>query len=116
MASTNPPAVKRPGKPRNKRFVQPVVPALPQTSATRKNSELVAYQADQVPNGAIHEAPGGDSRRASTTASLSLPNGVHKDGIPELSGEYAAAEEIRASPLATSPLSQPGTSDPATLG
>ena len=108
MASLNPPAVNRPGKPRNKRFVQPAIPALPQLSAARKNDGRDAPHAEHVANESIQEVSREESRRASTTASLELSNGVHKDEIQETSGEDALAD-IGASPGAPS-ASQPGRS------
>jgi hypothetical protein len=109
MASLNPPAINRPGKPRNKRFVQPAVPALPQLSTTRKNDGRSASDAEHVANGSIQEASREESRRASTTASLELSNEVHKDEIQEALGEDAVAD-IGASPGAPSLASQPGRS------
>ena len=111
MASLNPPAVNRPGKSRNKRFVQPAIPALPQLSTARKNDGRGAPHAEHVANESIQEASREESRRASTTASLELSNGVHKDEIPKTSGEDAVAN-IGASPDAPSPVSQPGRSSP----
>ena len=111
MASPNPPALKRPGKPRNKRFVLPVVPALPHLNTARKTQEIEGHQTEHLANGAIHDASGEHSRRASTTASLNLANGVHKDERPEASAEGAAAE-IGVSSALASPVSQPGRSTP----
>jgi hypothetical protein len=109
MASNNnPPPVKRPAKPKNKRFVQPVVPVLPQLSAARKNNEEPVSRADHVANGFIQEAAEEESRRTSASASLTLPNGVHNDGIQELPGDDAAADQIGASSAARSPVSQSG--------
>lgn len=111
MTSFNPAAVNRPAKPRNKRFVQPVVPALPQITTARKNDERGAHHAEHVANESIQEASREESRRPSTTASLELSNGIHKDEIPETSGEDAVAD-IGASPDAPSLVSQPGRSSP----
>jgi hypothetical protein len=111
MASLNPPAVNRPGKPRNKRFVQPAIPALSQLSTARKNDGRGAPHAEHVANESIQEASQEESRRASTTASLELSNGVHKDEIQEASGEDAMAD-IGASPGAPSPASHPGGLSP----
>jgi hypothetical protein len=111
MASFNPPSVNRPGKPRNKRIVQPVVPALPQLTTARKNDGRGAHHAELVANDFIHHASREESRRASTTVSLELSNGVHKDEIQEASEEDAVAD-IGTSPGAPSPVSKPGRSSP----
>ena len=111
MTSFNPAAVNRPGKQRNKRFVQPVVPALPQITAARKNDGRGAHHTEHVANESIQEASREESRRPSTTASLELSNGVHKeDEIPEASGEDTVVG-IGASADAP-PVSQPGSSSP----
>ena len=110
MTSFNPAAVNRPGKQRNKRFVQPVVPALPQITAARKNDGRGAHHTEHVANESIQEASREESRRPSTTASLELSNGVHRDEIPEASGEDAVVG-IGASADAP-PVSQPGRLPP----
>jgi hypothetical protein len=97
MASSNPPAVKRAGNPRNKRFVQPVV----------------SHQTDLAANGSIQEASEEESRRASAITSPNLPNGVHQDEIQEAS-EKGAAVETEGSSAAASPVSHNGRSAPTT--
>jgi hypothetical protein len=113
MTSFNPAAANRPVKPRGKRFVQPVVPALPQITTARKNDGRGAHHAEHVANESIQEASREESRWPSTTASLELSNGVHKDEIPETSGEDAVAG-IEASLEAPSLVSQPGRLSPMT--
>jgi hypothetical protein len=112
MASSDSPAVKRPGKAKNKRFVQPVIPALPQIAGTRKNHEIGAYQIELAANGSTKKALGEESSRASTNATLNLPNGVHKDEIQEAS-EKSAPVEPEPSSAAPSHTSQNGRSAPA---
>jgi hypothetical protein len=111
MTSFNPAAVNRAGKLRNKRFVQPVVPVLPQITAARKNEGRGAHHAELVANESIKEASREESRRPSTTAPLELSNGVHKEEIPEASGEDVVAD-VGAPQDAPSPVPQPGRSSP----
>src|ERR1700733_4889363 len=111
MTSFNPAAVNRPVKPRSKRFVQPVVPALPQITTARKNDERAAHHVEHGANESIQEASREESEWPSTTASLELSNGVHKDEISQTLGEDAVAD-IGASLDAPSPVSPPGRSSP----
>jgi hypothetical protein len=111
MTSFNPTAANRPVKPRSKRFVQPVIPALPQITTARKNDGGAVHHVEHGANESIQEASREESGWPSTTASLELSNGVHKDEIPETSGEDAVAG-IEASLDAPSLVSQPGRSSP----
>jgi hypothetical protein len=77
-------------------------------TAARKNDGRGAHHTEHVANESVQEASREESRRPSITASLELPNGVHKDGIPEASGEDAVVG-IGASADAP-PVSQPGRS------
>src|SRR5436305_14546945 len=108
MSTSDTPAVKRSGRVKNKRFVQPVVPALPQLPNTRKNHDTGTYQADCTPNGVIQETLEKDSGRASPAASSDLPNGVHKDDLQEASQSEANLENDRLS-VTPSPALQNGT-------
>jgi hypothetical protein len=111
MSSSDTPAVKRSGRVKNKRFVQPVVPALPQLADTRKNHDTGTYQADCTTNGVIQETLEKDSGRASPAASSDLPNGVHKDDIQEASQSETNIENDRLS-VTPSPALQNGTFAP----
>lgn len=112
MASSDTPAVKRSGKVRNKRFVQPVLPALPQIPNTKKSDDIGTYQADHTVNGVTQETLEQGSERASPPALLDLPNGAHKDNIKEASGNGTHIE-TDMSPVVPSPALQNGRSAPA---
>lgn len=109
MASSDTPAVKRAGRARNKRFLQPVVPALPQIPNTRKNHDIGTYHADHTTNGVIQETLETQSGRASPAASPDLLNGVHKDDIQEGPGNGTNIETDLVS-AAPSPALQNGRS------
>ena len=112
MASSNTPAVKRPGKARNKRLVQPVLPvllALPQFISTRKIHDIDASQTDVAANGFTRESSGKEVRQVSPAPMLNLSNGVHKDEIRETS-EKSTTLGTEASSAALSPTLQNGKS------
>lgn len=107
MASSNTPAVKPPGRAKNKRFVQPVVPVVPQISNRRKNHESGGHQPHVAADGFTQETRRGESRQASPPALPNLPNGVHTDEVQEAS-EMAATVDTGTLPATPSPASQNG--------
>ena len=73
------PAVKN----KRKRFVQPVLPALPQIPASKKKSAVNTQQSAPAVNGTSDEVLETSSRPISIQGTQILQNGIHKDGSPD---------------------------------